>query len=459
MLITREDIQRVGNEKTFLHFLEEKLSLPIPEKATLAKIALPLPLPFLALDESISEHIIDCQDFRGFSQDTLGERRPLLIRFRRESKYSEILRMVAESLQQKSINPAEIFFICTNENFQPFALAHFNNSAVGTWRTEVLNILVWTQKNTHIHTSAEHELPVSFFRKESVDEFGNNSEDQIEINEFNVTKPLSAADLSTKLETIGTRLGRQNIYAGVTTGYDQALLIDERTREYLLTKDPESDQLIKRSPQISRKWICEPKYFIYILSSQIKQWRWSNARNELEAEGIFEETYPAIHAHLNRYKDKLKEKKVGGKFFWEMPNSRPYSMSERPKIIYPLYPTSMQAVYDKGIPTSSFHIIPTTDFSLLAILNSNCFQWYAKTNYSKSIGNQLSLKKGNMQNFPIAPRTGDEKEELSDLVQQILDDADNPKVRDLEREIDQLVYRLYDLTPAEIDLIEEETNP
>ena len=72
MLITREDIQRVGDEETLLHFLEEKLNLPIPEGATLAQIALRLPPSFFGLDESISEQIIDCRDFSGFPEDDLG---------------------------------------------------------------------------------------------------------------------------------------------------------------------------------------------------------------------------------------------------------------------------------------------------------------------------------------------------------------------------------------------------
>ncbi len=33
----------------------------------------------------------------------------------------------------------------------------------------------------------------------------------------------------------------------------------------------------------------------------------------------------------------------------------------------------------------------------------------------------------------------------------------SPKVLDLEKELNQLIYELYELTPAEIKLIEEET--
>ena len=60
-------------------------------------------------------------------------------------------------------------------------------------------------------------------------------------------------------------------------------------------------------------------------------------------------------------------------------------------------------------------------------------------------------------NFPIAG-TEVQKKEISDLIQQILDNPDNPDVPDIENEINQLVYKLYELTPAEIKLIEKETN-
>lgn len=52
-----------------------------------------------------------------------------------------------------------------------------------------------------------------------------------------------------------------------------------------------------------------------------------------------------------------------------------------------------------------------------------------------------------------------QKAELSNLVQQILDDPDSSQVSDIEQKIDQLIYELYELTDAEIALIEEETNP
>ena len=464
MLITREDIQRIGDEETLLHLLEEKLNLNIPEGATLAQIALPLPLPFLGLDDSIAKQIIDCQDFSGLPKDSLGKQRPFLIRFKRELGYSEILREVAEGLFRRDINPAEIFFICADEDFQPFAFAYFDETGVEDWHTELLTIFAWTQDNTNIHTSSEHELLASFFGEESTDEFENHLEDKTEINQFNVIESSSDYDLMAKVKNIGIPLIKlENICNGITTGYDRAFVIDEPTREQFLTKNPDNIKIIKRSPIINRKWRCDARYLICIPSSKTTQWPWSDARSESEAKRIFEEAYPAIYAHLDRYTDRLKKRSKSnrGKYYWEFIASNLYSMSERPKIIYPLYPTSMQAVYDslEGIPTSSFYVIPTTDLSLLAILNSNCFQWYAKIDYSKPISNQLALTKGNMQNAPIAPRTTEQKTELSDWVEQVLADPTSNDVLAIEQEIDQLVYKLYELTPAEIALIEEETDP
>ena len=70
----------------------------------------------------------------------------------------------------------------------------------------------------------------------------------------------------------------------------------------------------------------------------------------------------------------------------------------------------------------------------------------------------MNLAKKNMVKTPIAQRTDKQKAGLSNLVQQILDTPDSPKVPDIEKEIDALVYELYELTHAEIALIEEQTN-
>ena len=51
--------------------------------------------------------------------------------------------------------------------------------------------------------------------------------------------------------------------------------------------------------------------------------------------------------------------------------------------------------------------------------------------------------------------TSEQKMALSRLVKQILADSQSDDVREIEREIDELVYQLYSLTDAEIELIKQ----
>ena len=443
MLITRDDIQRVGDEETLLHFLEEKVNLPIPEGATLTQIALPLPLPFLGLDDSIAQQLIDCQDFSGLPKEGLGERSPFLIRFRHESGYAETLREVAESLYRKRTNPADLFFLCANEHFQPFAFAYFNDPESRNWNTAVLNILAWTQENIHIHTNTEHELPASFFSNTPA------------------SQPIvSTSVLLAKLANTGTPLSQYgDIYSGILTGCNEAFVIDEFKCPRLISEDSRSSELIKPLLMPNQKWKmgATRKFLIWIPSSKDKRWPWSEARNEVEAKRIFENSYPAISAHLADYESKLKQRRHQGKFYWEFTPSKLYSMPKQSKIVYSDRGTSLQAVYDtsEALPLFPKRFIPTADLSLLAILNSGLFDWYVQQMSKTSESNNPNFNNKFMKNVPIAARTQVQKENLSEFVQQILNDPNSPKVPDLERAIDQVVYELYKLTPAEIELIEK----
>lgn len=476
MLITQDDIQRIGDEDTLLHFLEEKLNLPIWEEATLAQIALPLPLPFLGLDESVVEQVIDCQDFKGLPEDAMDGQEPFLIRFRYESGYPEILREVAEGLYEKNINPAEIFFICAGENFRPFAFAYFNDTAAGNWQTASLNILAWAQENTHIHTNSEHELPTVFFPNESSEDFSAESAifdeelpeglDSEEVEIFKTANPtvksISPETLLAKLEGTGTLLSRHvNVYAGIVSGRTKLFVIDTSTRERLLDADSRSEELIKPIQGSHQKWKAESESMIWIPSTTDKRWPWSDAKTEAEAEKILAQTYPEISEYLSQRRDKLKSfaPAFKGKFWWEFPAAMSYSKLQYSKILYPFGIKSMQVSYDETgeIIPKGLWFIPTENKSLLAILNSKLFSWYAKARHKKFGAKKPIFGQENMENITIADTTKAQKE-ISDLVDRILADPAGGDVSAFEQKIDALVYDLYELTTAEIALIEEEIN-
>lgn len=131
------------------------------------------------------------------------------------------------------------------------------------------------------------------------------------------------------------------------------------------------------------------------------------------------------------------------------------------KFIYPDISSFMRACYDTtGIfGEATTFCIPDTDLSLLAILNSRLFDWYARYKFQTLndpwAGGGLRLKTIYMQHVPIADRTPAQKAELSGLVAQILEDPEGENVPSLENQIDALVYQLYGLSEAEIDLIKQ----
>ena len=271
-----------------------------------------------------------------------------------------------------------------------------------------------------------------------------------------------------RLENVGTRLERcidGGFYRGLTIGCNDAFIIDESVRQHLIFEHASSDELIKPSlrGRTLKKWKVEStnEYMIVIASSVNREWPWSDARSDAEAERIFAENYPAIHQHLNSYRERLIAREDRGKFYWELRSCTYYAGFAEPKIIYPQTAKSLYACYDTAetFGVNSIYFIPTSDLSLLAVLNSRLFDWYARHKFQSIndpwAGGRLQFLAQYIQYVPIADRTAAQKAELADLVKRILVDPQSDGVREIEQEIDELVYQLYGLTDAEIELIKQ----
>ncbi len=271
-----------------------------------------------------------------------------------------------------------------------------------------------------------------------------------------------------KIQIAGNTLSEYvagRLYRGIVTGCNDAFIINADTREWLIDEDGGSDELIKplfRGRDISQ-WKTDSTdfYIIAIASSANKEWPWSDASDEWEAEQIFSEYYPVIFEHLNSYRERLIQRDDQGKFYWELRSCSYYAEFDEPKIVYPDISPSMRACYDttKALCLQTAYILPTHDFSLLAILNSRLFDWYAKYKFQSLndpwSGGGLRFIAQYMRAVPIADKTSEQQTELSRLVEQILENPNSNEVPGLEKEIDALVYQLYELSETEIALIEQ----
>ncbi len=490
--ITIDDIEDVIDEDTFMEFLMDVLHLPIPEDLPLEDITSIFSNEALGLSGFNDQQVLDCQELSISPGEPSGI---ILIRFKSETGYIGALQAIAKGLDQQGNNPTDLRFICTDEFFQPFAFAYFKDLVKEDRHAAELNILSWTQDNTRINISSEHEIPADLFIDQSTEERESTAGDNLPVDGIddlgekdaipdtladekevgsleaeskidlknNVTR-ISSGDLLGKLQKTCTPLGDTDwkIHKGVITGCNKAYVIEESKRQELIDKDPKSAEIIKLAIGKHQETLWKPilKYIIWMPSSKNKPWEWADAKNESEARKIFAQTYPAISNHLKGFEKDLKgrHESCKGKYSWELTHREHKPEFLGPKITFYDKPPVV-AYYDESdaIVVSPFvHCIPTTDFSMLAILNSKLAEWYVQNRYEKKGGGRLNKNK--LQDFPVPDITTKQKTELTNIVEQILENPDNPNVPSLEEELNRLIYDLYELTSAEIKLIEEETN-
>ncbi|GAA9087186.1 class I SAM-dependent DNA methyltransferase [Helicobacter pylori] len=100
---------------------------------------------------------------------------------------------------------------------------------------------------------------------------------------------------------------------------------------------------------------------------------------------------------------------------------------------------------------------------ILGVLNSSFMSWYARENFKDKhmSGGYLGLNKGNLEKLPMFELEKSNQptaHKITDCAKAILEAKEkDPKAntQELEKEIDALVYQLYNLTDEEIKIIEE----
>ena len=95
---------------------------------------------------------------------------------------------------------------------------------------------------------------------------------------------------------------------------------------------------------------------------------------------------------------------------------------------------------------------------LLGILNSSLAKyWFYKHGKKRGIGVDIGVNK--LRIFPIKEADETQQDKIISIVDSILSSiklGEQRKTEKYEKELDNLVYKLYDLTPEEIAIIENE---
>lgn len=258
-----------------------------------------------------------------------------------------------------------------------------------------------------------------------------------------------------KLRAAGTPLGeyvKGRFYYGIKTGLNEAFVVDRATRDRLIAEHPSSADVLKP----------------FLRGRDVKRWRIDSTDLWLCYVGWATpiKKYPAILSHLNRFEADLKARPEvrQGRVPW-------YALSryaadywkefEQPKIIIPAIISGVSYAPDKlgHFSNDKTSICVTNEVNyLLGLLNSQLLWWFIQQIAATKQGGFYEFKPMYVSQIPI-PKAVDPKP-IEALVTQILAaKAKSPmaNVAILEREIDQIVYRLYGLTKDEIKLVEEAT--
>ena len=294
----------------------------------------------------------------------------------------------------------------------------------------------------------------------------------------------SEAAVFDKIVRAGMSLGDyvdQSFFRGVTTGLNEAFVIDTETRNRLVARDKRAAALIK--PLLGGEDIRRYRF------NDTGQWLIFTRR------GTDIDKYPVLREHLAQWqadltpkRDKsVKRGRKPGRYGWhEIQDDVAYfEVFDRPKLIFPDICKTPRFMLDTAghYLANTAYCLGTDDRYLLGVLNSRLF-WFAISHISIPFGVRAGeyryrLIYQYMEQVPI--RVIDEADKMDRarhdrmvaMVNQMLqfhEDLASAKtahektllerqIAATDRQIDTLVYELYGLTGDEIAIVEGSVNP
>ncbi len=283
-------------------------------------------------------------------------------------------------------------------------------------------------------------------------------------------------DLRDKMESVGTPLKDWDIQInyGIKTGANEAFIIPTEKREEILNacKTQEERKLtealikpILRGKDIKRysyEWAGE-----WVINTH--NGYTSNLKFKIPPIDI--EKYPAIKAHLDSHWDTIATRSDQGDTPYHLRNCAYLEEFEKEKIVYGEIVQEPRFYLDNGECELGYFYAEATSFILtgehlrylLGMLHSKLITFAFKTFYAGGgLGESgYRYKKAFIERLPIPKITPQNQElarKITDCAEAILALKEkDPKAntQKLEKEIDALIYQLYNLTDEEIKIIEE----
>ena len=361
-------------------------------------------------------------------------------------------------------------FLLNNTEF--YNIVDYNGTKVFEGATVDSNILIFKKnrvKNSIFSLQIADTIPIEYEQEKLSKEsfiFINQNEDSIKEKIERIGKPLKEWDI--------------NINRGITTGLNDAFIIDKETRDKLLEEDYKNSEIIKpllRGKDIEKYNINYADFYLI------------NSHNGKAGKGAIDiENYPQIKKWLERFEPKLSKRADKGKTPFNLRNCAYLKEFEKEKIVWQRVTkenTFALAEKDTFILDSMAFLsnIEKEKKYLLGILNSKLIYFYLNQYTHKYGNNGFLLSNQYVEKLPIKPYNNEiELENKVDLIlennkklssykellgrakknkkyDEIVDleklvEKTQDEIKKLDYEINQMVYKIYELTVDEIKIIE-----
>ncbi len=251
-----------------------------------------------------------------------------------------------------------------------------------------------------------------------------------------------------RIEQVGTPLKDWdiNIYRGVLTGYNQAFIIDGKTKDRLIAQDPKSAEIIK--PILRGRDIKRYKAEFADL------WLINAHNGYVNSDGkripsIDINDYPAIKEHLDQYWEQLKKRQDKGVTPYNLRNCAYLEEFEKEKIIYPNMTKYLPFYYDKtkSLTNQKCFILTGSELKyLMGYFNSEISHYLIKQNFPELQGGTRELSKVFFIYHPVPKISAQFQVPFEALVDYILllkEQGEYDKSVYFEQLIDGMVYELY----------------
>ncbi|GAA6910087.1 class I SAM-dependent DNA methyltransferase [Helicobacter pylori] len=283
-------------------------------------------------------------------------------------------------------------------------------------------------------------------------------------------------DLRDKMESVGTPLKDWDIQInyGIKTGANEAFIITTEKREEILNacktqeERDRTEALIK--PILRGKDIKRYSYewaHLWVINTH----NGYTSNLKFKTPPIDIEKYPATKAHLDAHWDTIATRSDQGDTPYHLRNCAYLEDFEKEKIVYGEIVQEPRFYLDSGECELGYFYAEATSFILtgehlhylLGMLHSKLITFAFKTFYAGGgLGESgYRYKKAFIERLPIpkiTPQNQKLADKITDCAKAILEAKEkDPKANTQrsEKEIDALVYQLYNLTDEEIKIIEE----